>query len=60
MKKSEMKDLIEEARQTFSNLISEDLEYRKALVSGKFDTNELKAKHQSILDLMKRMENLKN
>lgn len=59
MTEKEMKNIIEESRVFLSSLIlNEDLEFRKALLTGKFDTKEHKEKHQGMLDLIKRMENL--
>lgn len=59
MNEKDMKKIIEEARILISSLfVNEDLEFRKALVLGKFEKKEHKEKYQGMLDLIKRMENL--
>jgi hypothetical protein len=61
MKKNEMKKMIEEARIIISGLaLNEDLDFTKALISGKIETTEHKEKHLAMLDLIKRLENLKD
>ena len=60
MDNKEMRTLLEQAKKELNFfLLVEDKDFIQALVSGKIETKEHKDKHEKMLDLMKRMDEIK-
>jgi hypothetical protein len=59
METSEMKKLLEEAKQQLKSIvIVEDKEFLLALISGNIEKDAHKQKHERMLELMKKIEKL--
>ncbi|GGC93916.1 MAG: hypothetical protein K9I26_05190 [Flavobacterium sp.] len=59
MEASEMKKLLEEAKQQLKSIvIVEDKEFLLALINGNIEKEDHKQKHDRMLELMKKIEKL--
>jgi hypothetical protein len=59
MEASEMKKLLEEAKQQLKSIvIVEDKEFLLALINGNIEKEDHKLKHDRMLELMKKIEKL--